>query len=111
MSISLTFSERREFSVYTATDRKLTVYCGDVLKFLPALPANSMQYGTVVLSMIAINVECDFFWGVVEQLYRMRHRGIPAALCCVLLPLPSVLLLVAARKDYNEALKRDEAAA
>ena len=47
MSISLTFSERREFSVYTATDRKLTVYCGDVLKFLPS-------------AIIAINVECDF---------------------------------------------------
>ena len=37
MSISLTFSERREFSMYTATDRNLTVYCGDVLKFLPSV--------------------------------------------------------------------------
>ena len=56
-----------------------------------------------------------FFWGVVEQFYRMRHRGIPAALqksharlyekiVTVLLPLASVLLLVAARKDYNEAI-------
>ena len=58
------------------------------------------------------------FFGVVEQLYRMRDRGIPAALrklnrmrdcvvlmiftkkvVTVLLPLASVLLLVAARKD------------
>ena len=55
-----------------------------------------------------------FFGGVVEQLYRMRDRGIPAALrklnrmrdcvvlmkkvVTVLLPLASVLLLVAARK-------------
>ena len=60
----------------------------------------------------------NFFLGVVEQLYRMRDRGIPAALrklngmrecvvlmiftkkvVTVLLPLASVLLLVAARKD------------
>ena len=59
-----------------------------------------------------------FFLGVVEQLYRMRDRGIPAAVrklnrmrdcvvlmiftkkvLTVLLPLASVLLLVAARKD------------
>ena len=56
-----------------------------------------------------------FFLGVVEQLYRMRDRGIPAAsrklnrmrdcvvlmkkVVTVLLPLASVLLLVAARKD------------
>ena len=59
-----------------------------------------------------------FFLGVVEQLYRMRDRGILAALrklnrmrdcvvlmiftnkvVTVLLPLASVLLLVAARKD------------
>ena len=58
-----------------------------------------------------------FVLGVVEQLYRMRDRGIPAALrklnrmrdcvvlmiftkkvVTVLLPLASVLLLVAARK-------------
>ena len=57
-----------------------------------------------------------FFGGVFEQLYCMRHRGIPHAqlyekIVTVLLPLASVLLLVAARKDYNEALKRDEAAA
>ena len=59
----------------------------------------------------------EFFLGIVEQLYRMRDRGIPAALrklnrmrdcvvhvlmkkvVTVLLPLASVLLLVAARKD------------
>ena len=59
-----------------------------------------------------------FFLGVVEQLYRMRDRGILAAwrklnrmrdcvalmifkkkVVTVLLPLASVLLLVAARKD------------
>ena len=79
MSISLTFSERREFSVYTATDRKLTVYCGDVLKFLPSVAG---QFDAIWdrSAIIAINVECEFFLAVVEQLYRMRHRGIPAAL-------------------------------
>ena len=70
MSISLTFSERRELSVYTATDRKLTVYCGDVLKFLPSV-AGQLDAIWDRSAIIAINV---------EQLYRMRHRGIPAAL-------------------------------
>ena len=62
MSISLTFSERREFSVYTATDRKLTVYCGDVLKFLPSVAG---QFDAIWdrSAIIAINVECDFFGG------------------------------------------------
>ena len=57
MSISLTFSERREFSVYTATDRKLTVYCGDVLKFLPSVAG---QFDAIWdrSAIIAINVEC-----------------------------------------------------
>ena len=31
------FSESGEFSVYTATDRSLKVYCGDVLKFGPSV--------------------------------------------------------------------------
>ena len=62
MSISLTFSERREFSVYTATDRKLTVYCGDVLKFLPSVAGQFDAIMGPYSAIIAINV------GVVEQL-------------------------------------------
>ena len=65
--------------MYTDSDRKLTVYCGDVLKFLPSVAG---QFDAIWdrSAIIAFNVECEFFLGVVEQLHRMRHRGIPAAL-------------------------------
>ena len=48
--------------MYTATDRKLTVYCGDVLKFLPSVAG---QFDAIWdrSAIIAINVECDFVLG------------------------------------------------
>ena len=56
IATDINFSERGEFSVYTATDRKLTVYCGDILKFLPSIAG---QFDAIWdrSAIIAINVE------------------------------------------------------
>lgn len=50
------YTESGEFSVYTATDHSLTVYCGDIFKFGPNIAS---QFDAIwdCNAIVAINVE------------------------------------------------------